>query len=456
MTAHIDARSQPGFLGDGIVASLAVVVAVGVAVAVHLGGTFLAALPVVLVASAGVVALALNRFEYFVLVGLAVRSSLDVFARRLPAGVEPAQVLGLGFLAAGAIWLAARWRVGAWVPLWTSTKLLVLFAAVAGVATAVAPDPIAGAVEWSRILAATMMLVVLNQLVPTAKLTNYIAVLFAAAAAPLTVGLAQLMMKHSLRSIGSLDRVNSTFLHPNPYAMFCTIVLIVGIAVYRHVDGGARRAVVLLSAAAALNLLFTYTRGAWVAALVGVVIISLRTNPRLVVGVALVTFAAYLVVPSVNDRVTEAQSTERVGVDANNSLTWRFEYWRESLSLAADNPVVGIGLKGVAATTAAAKQPHNDFVRTFVETGVIGFLAFTSFLAATVLELRRAVRIAPEGLPRAAAVGGLGSVAALVVFALSANVISQVVVLWYLVLVLAIGMAAARRTTVEPDVTTTG
>ena len=52
-----------------------------------------------------------------------------------------------------------------------------------------------------------------------------------------------------------------------------------------------------------------------------------------------------------------------------NSLAWRFSYWTEVVYLAADNPVTGIGLRVTEEVSGGDKQPHNDFVRAYVELG---------------------------------------------------------------------------------------
>ena len=78
------------------------------------------------------------------------------------------------------------------------------------------------------------------------------------------------------------------------------------------------------------------------------------------------------------------------------------------------------------------KQPHNDFVRAYVELGAIGLMAYILLLIAMARVAVRGVRDARAGWQRGVAVGFAGCFVAFVLVSLVANVMSQAVVLWYL------------------------
>jgi O-antigen ligase len=122
---------------------------------------------------------------------------------------------------------------------------------------------------------------------------------------------------------------------------------------------------------------------------------------------------------------------------------WRIQYWQQVLTL-QDNPLLGIGFKEVELTNAAAKAPHNDPIRVYVETGMIGLAAYVWLLVRLGVEARTSLRRAPRGLPRGLAVAFAASWTGFVVLSLTANVITQLVILWYFVTIVALATASSR------------
>jgi O-antigen ligase len=157
-------------------------------------------------------------------------------------------------------------------------------------------------------------------------------------------------------------------------------------------------------------------------------------------GAAIVVVA--LAVPSVGVRLSDLTETQKESGAPGNSLIWRFEYWREVLAL-QDNPVLGIGFKEVEHSLAGAKAPHNDPIRIFVETGIVGLVAYVWLLVTLGTQARSTLRRAPPGIPRGLAVAFAASFAGLLLLSLTANVITQLVILWYFVTIVALAMVWA-------------
>ena len=87
----------------------------------------------------------------------------------------------------------------------------------------------------------------------------------------------------------------------------------------------------------------------------------------------------------------------------------------------AGNPVTGIGLTGVEAGLTTAVPPHNDFLRVFVETGLVGLAAYVALLATMAWVAWRCARRAPTPLGRAVGVAATGCVAAFLWLSVSSN-----------------------------------
>jgi O-antigen ligase len=182
-----------------------------------------------------------------------------------------------------------------------------------------------------------------------------------------------------------------------------------------------------------LTLTLTGIVGA-AAALVVLAVVQRRTS--LVIGLVTAAVAAMILVPGLGDRLGSMSSdsgTTASTSSSNTSLEWRLRYWSEVLPLANENPVTGIGLNETQYETDAEKQPHNDFLRAYVETGLLGFAAYVCMLVALVGNARRALQRSVRGtLEHAVAAGSLACSVAFVLSSMFANVMSNVVVLWYL------------------------
>jgi O-antigen ligase len=161
----------------------------------------------------------------------------------------------------------------------------------------------------------------------------------------------------------------------------------------------------------------------------------------LTVGVALLLAMS---VPVVSSRLADLQPEQRVAGVEGNSLMWRVSYWRTVAGLADRSPLVGIGPKMTQYVTDSAKVPHNDYLRAYVETGIVGLTVYVAVVLALLHTARNSLRWAPPGLGQGIAVGFAGCVASFVVFSVGENLMSQVVVLWYFAAFAAAAIAAAR------------
>lgn len=401
----------------------------------------------------GLIALAASRFELFVGAILAVRSALDAAKLGGPAGLDPAALVSGLFLLAGILWLAVRSQETEAPPSPLIRPLFVLTVAGA-ISIAFAPRPLASAVDVLRLATVLVILMVLNRLLVDRRATRVIlAAIFVSALIPLAMGAYQVATGTGFRVIAGFYRVLGTFVHPNPFAIYLTLVLILGAALLPWMRIPLGTILAFLLVACAVFLVLTYTRSAWIGTLAGLLTVGLLQSRGLLVLIAISTLVVALMVPSAGARFGDlAQQTRASGAPAN-SLVWRFEYWNRAVNL-SQNPVFGIGLGSVREVTDVGKEPHNDFVRVYVETGLVGLLAYLWFLGSLVTVARRAVAEARPGLDRGVAVGFAGAVVAFLIISIVANVLTQLVILWYLATLAAAANAAwwrARQPIPEPS-----
>ncbi|MGH2708048.1 MAG: O-antigen ligase family protein [Actinomycetota bacterium] len=397
----------------------------------------------------GLATLAITRFETFVLAVLALRASLDWAkpATRSLVGLQPAAALGILFTVAGVLWLGGRRRArGREVERSSLTGAVVVFLAAALASVPLSGGPASSLLEFARIAAAVVMLVVLERmLVRPEQVQRLLTVVFLSALVPLAVATFQMIRHTGLFVRADFSRVTGTFLHPTSFAAYLALLIIMGAALLPHLERRFRLPMLGLLGACSVFLLLTYTRGAWIAALAGVVVVGMLQDRRLAATALAAAVIAIYMVPSVSARFTDLEraSHPRSGTP-NNSLVWRVGYWTEALQLANRNPVTGIGLKQVELLTEEEKTPHNDFVRAYVEMGAVGLLAYLGLIAALVMAARRALARARAGWPRAVAAGFAGCMAAFLLQSLIGNLLSQVVILWYLFAFAAAALASSR------------
>jgi O-antigen ligase len=185
-----------------------------------------------------------------------------------------------------------------------------------------------------------------------------------------------------------------------------------------------------------------------VGAVVGVIVVAIvQRRTALLVGFAVTALALAVAVPGVSARFAELGSSRSAGGDpTGNTLQWRIDYWTAVLPLADSNPVTGIGLNMTQYRTDQAKQPHNDFIRAYVETGLLGLITYVSVLVALVANAARALRRTTRGtFDHAVGAGALGAAICFVLGSAAANVMSNVVSLWYLIAFSAAASFVARR-----------
>ena len=442
-----------------VLAGAMAVVAVAVATAVlYTTGSSRTAvvLPAAAVGGLGFVLLALHRFEWFVLATLAIRTVVDLEKAGPTTNVvsgAPTSVGGSGlaasalavlFIVTSVLWLLAQRRAGHRFPMTPADAAFAVFVLACLLSTIGSVNRIATLTEVTRIVAAVLMFVVLERLlVDLGAVRRVLVACYVSLIPAIGLGLVQSLSGGSFTS-GGVSRIVGTFLHPNTFGFFLSMFMLMSIALYRHVQTRTRLLLGLVVVVCGGLLVLTYSRGSWVAFVVGLVIIGVFQSRAVfawMIGGVVVVIG---LLPSVVARVTDVTTADTATGAASNSLTWRFQYWLDVIGLNRDNPVTGIGLKGTRYITDQSKAPHNDFLRAYAETGLLGLLAFLLVVLAIIGIARRALRQAQPGLARGVAVGFAAVLAAYLIDSFGDNLMSEIVVLWYFYAFAACAAAVAR------------
>jgi O-antigen ligase len=446
------------------------VVAVALAVqtgltAVSGGSKLTLILPLAVPAAIGLGLLALTRFERFVLVLLAIRASLDsarvgsaptrVVTEAAPPpshGLDPAAVVAVGFILASLLWLAWRRNQAGPSRAPLLERALCLFLGLWAVSIVGSARPMTSLLEAVRIGAVVLMLMVLDRLLTDRRRVHAVLVAaFASASGPLLVAAYQTVSSHGRFEAGGFSRIRGTFVHPSPFALYLTFIIVMGAALVPHVQGRLRLGLVVILGGCGTALLLTYTRTGWIGTVAGLVVVGLLQSRKLLAVMFLGGLLLVAVVPSVLGRFSDLSHQQQASGTAGNSLIWRFNYWSEAVPLAKDNPATGLGLKMLQYNTQEQKAPHNDFIRAYVETGILGLAGYIWLLASLVRTAWASVVRTRAGLDRGIAVGFAACVVVYGLVSLVSNVVSQVVLLWYFFTFAASAMAVARFPAEEPE-----
>lgn len=184
-------------------------------------------------------------------------------------------------------------------------------------------------------------------------------------------------------------RVVSMFENPNMLADYLIMLIPIGIAVFlctksRHVRAGAFFA----TAALGLCLIYTWSRGAWLGLMIGMLFFLLLWNRRTLTVLFFGCFALPLlplVMPeSIMNRLLS------IGNLADSSTSYRVSIWKAAIGMAGDFFTTGIGVGETAfrqvyplyslSGIEAAPHSHNLFLQIQIELGIVGLLLFLGVL----------------------------------------------------------------------------
>ncbi len=186
-----------------------------------------------------------------------------------------------------------------------------------------------------------------------------------------------------------LVRIVGTFTNPNYFAEMLGLALPLALALLVRNKSLRDKSILLLySGLAAIALVLTWSRGAWLGFMASFALMAIFFDKRLlvlglIVGVAVLAFAPSIV----TERLLSSFSFE----DSSNA--YRVSVWRGSLALLRDHLFRGIGLGAIAFSEiypeymiiqTPSLHSHSLYIQMLIELGFLGFVALTWFLIASV------------------------------------------------------------------------
>lgn len=285
--------------------------------------------------------------------------------------------------------LSRQWRSLSW-----PGAALVLFAAWAYMTVWQSPDPGASAYNyWYHVGSWVAFYFLLQRYLTTRRHLNRVIGAFVAG---LVVVLGDGFYQYFVESIRSTTdvwtdaerfpllrrRMYSTLGNPNllaAYLLMAGAAMVGALAALRRVE--ARRAVAAVLVITAVATALTYSRGAWVSAVVMWLLAAACWERRLAWGLPLIPlfFLGY------HGQITERMVSLFSGTDT--SILLRFAFWDSTLQMIADAPWTGIGWGAyvkvyphydyyVHNADVLIYHAHNMYLHLAAETGIPGMLLF--------------------------------------------------------------------------------
>lgn len=204
---------------------------------------------------------------------------------------------------------------------------------------------------------------------------------------------------------GRWIRAYGTFPHPNVYGLYVAIGIICVVCLYMRTTDAHRRTILVAGLAVlSAGLTVAFSRSAWVALAVGLIIVAVMARGdgaavrrRFVASVLCVIMGA-IALGAVHADATMTRIAGKGRLEAI-SMSERTSQLRDAAMLFADRPILGAGMGQMPLalwlTHPDDRSPyayqfvHDIYILAAVELGVIGLLAFLSVIALWVRALRK-------------------------------------------------------------------
>jgi len=191
-----------------------------------------------------------------------------------------------------------------------------------------------------------------------------------------------------LNNVGNYLAVRATFNHYNDFATFLVAIFFINMGIFSSVKRMELRGVFFLLALMIIaNMLFTYSRGSWVAffsiCLLLAVFVANKRIKVMIFSMAAIFLIVVLAVPALRERLVFILQK---GGDAT-----RFRMWTTAAAIFKDSPLVGCGLGlfidnfSKYGSASGCQYAHNCYLQILAETGILGLASFLWIMGEVIL-----------------------------------------------------------------------
>lgn len=226
------------------------------------------------------------------------------------------------------------------------------------------------------------------------------------------------------------SRVFGTFDNPNVFGEYLVMLLPLALALFLISKGKKRIFPAVTVLVMGASLIFTYSRGAWLAALFSIALFLVFYH-RFFFKLGMVGLAAIPVLPAVLPH-TIVNRFLSIGNMADTSTSYRFSIWQGALNMIGDFWKTGSGIGSESflllypayalAGAQYALHSHNLYFQMLIELGIVGVLCFVLVLVFAYKNVFSCVKKGRNAFERTVALGLGTGILAMLVQALTDNV----------------------------------
>ena len=148
-----------------------------------------------------------------------------------------------------------------------------------------------------------------------------IAAIYVSAIVPVGYTIFNVVLHHPQFTSGGFARYEGTFSQPNPFAIYLTMLIVMGAALFPHLTQKRKIGMSILLFLSLVCLYYTFTRSAWIACVVGLFAVAFIGRRRLMLGIMVGSIMVSLVaLPSILGRFADLGSSTSAAGYASNSL----------------------------------------------------------------------------------------------------------------------------------------
>lgn len=208
---------------------------------------------------------------------------------------------------------------------------------------------------------------------------------------------------HDTSMFGDIGtRIYSTFQNPNVYGEYLVMAIPLSLALIFVCDSAAKKFPVVVSAALAmLALVYTQSRGAWLAFMISMAIyLVIKTGRTLVVfllGIFSIPVLPFVLPESIVSRFMS------IGNLGDSSTSYRVSIWEAAMKMIGDFWAGGIGIGTAAfskvypsyslAGIEAAPHSHHLFLQIAIEMGIFALICFVAIIFMLILKNSRGLMV---------------------------------------------------------------
>lgn len=207
-------------------------------------------------------------------------------------------------------------------------------------------------------------------------------------------------------SFGAKARIATIFGNPNSYAGFLILVIFPIIMIGLESKERKKRCIYLgTSILLTINLVLTFSRNAWAAFALGLLVLIVYHNWKLIFGFIVIGISSTFI-PTIGNRIKDF-------TDMSQNIS-RFHHWQTALFMIKDHLFFGVGNGNYVSNydSYIAKYPyldyanqkrfptHNSYLKVASELGILGIIPFGILLIISVITIKKALNYINDSTTR--------------------------------------------------------